>query len=458
MEKYDVIIIGAGAAGSTAVELLNNAGLSVALVEKNALGGTCLNYGCDPTKTALRTAKIVHDAQNSGKYGLEIGDVGLNWWGLLDHIESVQNMMRGGTEEEARAQMRERGIDLIIGEGRFVSEHEVAVNGRILQADQIIIATGTRAFVPNIEGLQHTGFVTNKTIFQMPLQPQSLAVVGGGPIGVEFAQMFNRFGTKVRLIEASSHILPKDDEALASELESILIHEGIDVLTHASVTAARPADGGKQLTISYESGYQEEITVGEILVAVGRQAVFDTLDLNAAGVEAGDGRIEVNDALQTNVSHIWAPGDVSAVYQFTHVASRQGEHVAHNIINGEAKPFEKSPIPWVTYSDPELAHVGKTAVQLEAENIPFKTISSSFENNARAMTMGKTNGRIKLLVGEDDRILGGHVLATNGGELLGPIILAMKENIPATALAKTVWPYPTMSESLGKAAQELIRA
>lgn len=455
MQQFDVIVIGAGAAGSMCVEKVNEAGLSVALIERDALGGTCLNYGCDPTKTALRTAKISHDARNSQKRGIHISEVSVNWWGIIEHIHSVQDTMLGGSEAEAREQMRERGINLIMGEASFVSPHEVKVNGRTHRADHIVLATGTKALIPDISGLKEAGYVTNKTVFKMPLQPTSLAIIGGGPIGVEFAQLFARLGTKVHLIEAEAQILPKDDPELASELEAVLLAEGVDVMTQAEVTAVSATSAGKVVTIAYESGYQEEVVVGEILVAVGRKAVFSSLNLEVADVEVQDGQIKTNDALQTSVPHIWSAGDVTSPYQFTHVANKQGTHVAQNIINGSTEPFDAGPVPWVTYTDPELAHVGKTAVQLDEEGIAYRMVNFNFDKIARAITIGQTEGRIKLFVDEEDQILGGHVLAAHGGELLGPIILAMKQGISATALAEAIWPYPTMSEAIGRVAQEV---
>ncbi len=454
MSDFNLIVIGGGSAGSSCAEKCNKAGLKVALIERDGLGGTCLNYGCDPTKAALHAAKILHVAQQSDQYGLTIPEADLEWWSLQAYVRDIQEKVRGATKNEARRQMRERGIELLIGEASFVSPHEVKVNGRVLTADHILIATGTEAAVPPVLGLAQTSYVTNKTIFDMPTRPASLAIIGGGPIGVEFAQLFARLGTQVYVYEADSQILPKDDPELAAELSRILQSEGIEIQTQAELTAVIATPKGQQLTIRYESGYEDKLEVSELLIAFGRKTAVSALNLDVAGVKMQDGRIQTDETLATSIGHIWAAGDVTANHPFTHVAWRQGVHVAKNIINGQSQPFSLGPIPWVTYTDPELAHVGQTTIELENAGIPFRELALPMEDVTRATLTGQTDGRIKLLVGEGDLILGGHILAANGGELLGPIILAMQANVPLTALADTVWPYPTLSAGLGKAAAQ----
>lgn len=454
METFDIVIIGAGAAGSTCVEKVSDAGKRVALIEREALGGTCLNYGCDPSKTALHTAKILRQAQHGDAYGLNIPQATVSWPALQQYIQETLREMRGGSRAESRQRMKDKGVELIMGDAQFVSAQEVTVNGRSLHADQILIATGMKAMVPNIEGLAEYGFITSKQVFDLPQLPRRLGIVGAGPIGVEFAQLFARLGSQVTLLEAESHILPQDDRELADELADILAAEGVTICMGAEVTAVSLTDGGKQLTFSRAAGEEETAVVDELLMAVGRQAAVDGLSLEAAGVEMADGKIKTDDRLRTTVPHIWAAGDVADSYPFTHMATRQGEYVAEALISKkDVRPFAPGPVPWVTFTDPELAHVGQTETQLQEQNIPYTTFAQPIKNVARAITMGVENGRIKLLAAEDGQILGGHILAPNGGELIAPILLAMQANVPIKKLATTIWPYPTLSEALGKAAQ-----
>jgi pyruvate/2-oxoglutarate dehydrogenase complex dihydrolipoamide dehydrogenase (E3) component len=452
VEKYDLIVIGAGSTGSSCAEKANKSGLRVALIEKDVLGGTCLNYGCDPTKAALHSAKVLFQAKHSNRYGLAIEQPGFHWPDLQAHIWSIVDQIRGGPKPEAREQMRQRGIDLFMGTAVFVSATEIEVDGRVLTADNIVIATGAKPNIPPVPGLDKSGYLTNMNVFDVPFLPESLAIMGGGPIGVEFAQFFARLGTKVLLFEPLPQILPKDDPDLAAELAGILEQEGVEIHTGAEVSAVSLVEDGKQLTIAYESGYEEKLVVEALLVAAGRQLDIDELDIDQAGVKLKDGRIQTDAALRTNVPNIWAAGDVTAAFPFTHIAWRQGLHVAKNIIQGEDKPFADVPVPWVTYTDPELAHIGQTEGELQAAGVAYRVLEQPLEKIVRAIVTVETHGRIKLFVGDDDQILGGHILAANAGELIGPILLAKTAGLPVTSLGDTFWPYPTLSVVLGKAA------
>ncbi len=357
--------------------------------------------------------------------------------------------MRGGSQEESRQGTRERGIDLIDGMAQFVSAEIVRADEREFTADHILIATGTEPAVPEIPGLQQLGYQTNRTIFEMPFVPERLAILGGGPVGVEFAQLFRRLGAQVTLIEMTPHILPKDDAELAAELQKVLETEGIEIKTQAKVSAVGPDPNGKRLTIQYENAYEETLLVDDILLAAGRKPVIEPLNLDQAAIDTEDGQIKVDDHLRTNVNHIWAAGDVANDFPFTHTAWRQGAYIAQQILCETDAPLDLGPVPWVTYTDPELANVGKTESE---EGIEYRVASYKVGDVARAVITGDTEGRVKLLIGNDDRILGGHILATNAGDLIGSVITAMHGNLPASILAEAVWPYPTFSEAVGNAA------
>jgi pyruvate/2-oxoglutarate dehydrogenase complex dihydrolipoamide dehydrogenase (E3) component len=421
----------------------------VALVEKNALGGTCLNFGCDPTKAALYQAKAYFLARRLIPDGDGLPDSLEIWRQIINDIHQMQERMRGGTRDEARQKMRERGINLFFGEATFVSPHEIQVDGEVLKAKQFLIATGAIPIIPDIPGLQAADFLTYQTVFDLEWPPEALTIVGAGPVGVEFAQFFTRIGTRVTLIEATSQILPQDDPELAAELEAILSDEGVDIKKLAEVTKITGSGSNLALELSYENGYQEKFKAERLMIATGRKPAIDMLGLDRIGLKTKDGFIETDDALQTNIAHIWAAGDVTSRYAFTHVATHHSAHVARNILKGRKKAFASRPIPWITYTDPELAHVGQSEAQLKEADISYRVITQSLENIARAVITGETHGMAKLFIDNDDLILGGQILAPNGGELINYLTLAMQLNLPATELANIIWPYPTMGSILG---------
>jgi pyruvate/2-oxoglutarate dehydrogenase complex dihydrolipoamide dehydrogenase (E3) component len=283
-----------------------------------------------------------------------------------------------------------------------------------------------------------------------------MAIIGGGAIGVEFAQMFSRFGVEVTVIERSPQLLDKEDREVAGHLCELLSKEGIRMQTGAELRRVeKDAQGGKRLTVRYDAGSEEQLVVDELLLALGRHPELQSLHLEAAGVKSGKKGVEVDATLRTNVPHIWAAGDVTGGYQFTHVAAEQGKLAARNAFAREARPFDEHAIPWATFTDPALAHVGKTEEQLREEGVAYRVGRAQFSKNERATIEGETAGLVKLLADEQDNILGGHVLAAHGDELLAPIVMAMRANIPVSKLAETVLPYPTMSEAVRVAAEAM---
>lgn len=458
-DHYDAIIIGAGAAGSSAVQVLNGAGKRVALIERDDLGGTCLNFGCDPTKTMLHAAKLLWDARyHAPDYGVHVDNITLDWQRLQARIAEVQNQMRGGTREEARQNMRKQGIDLVIGEASFVDPHTVEVcrNGATqrISADQFLLATGVRTECPPIEGLAEAGFITNREAIQLDAPPKRLGILGCGPLGAEFAQMFNRFGTQVTAFERSDTILSKDDIELSNALQALLEAEGIVFHTGGTVQRIEQIDGGKRFVYEGDDGSEYHVDVDEILLSAGRTPNIESLNLRAVGVDFEEGKsISVDENLRTNVSHIWAAGDVTTPYKFTHIAENHGERAAHNML-GDVQPFDFTAIVWATYTSPELAHVGQTKQQLDDEGVEYSELSHAFSSLPRAVAEGKTDGQIKMLVGNDGSILGAHALGYNAGELLAPVVVAMRAGLPAPQLGRLIFPYPTLSEAVAMVAQK----
>jgi dihydrolipoamide dehydrogenase len=454
-EEYDLLVIGAGAAGSSAVTAVAKKDKRVALVERNLLGGTCLNYGCDPTKTLLHSADLLYQAQHANRYGLRIPNAAYEWKDLQEKVQQVIKHLRGGTLEEAQANLERQGIEFLHGEATFVSPYEVLIEGQSFFAKQIIIATGCETVVPPIKGLKDTGFITNVQAVALPALPHRMAIIGGGSIGIEFAQMFNRFGVGVSVLEHGPTILDKEDREIAWHLSKLLTGEGIRLETHTEIKQVQLDGASKKLTLRGGERAEEELIVDEILLAVGRRPFLESLHLEAAGVQANEKGVIVDDMLRTTVPHIWAAGDVASKYQFTHVASKQGELAARNAFAHEPQSFDDHVIPWVTFTSPALAHVGKTEEQLQEETVEYRVVRLSLRENERAIMMGETEGIVKLLVNAEDKIVGAHILASDGDNLLAPFVLAMQANIPISTIASTILPYPTLSEVVSQIANKL---
>ena len=455
-KQFDVAIIGGGPAGSTLASEMNQQGYSTCLIERHHLGGTCLNYGCDPTKTLLHTAEQYANLQQAAARGITLKEEAtLDWEQVQRHLQEVLTQFRGGSIEDSREFWREQGIELIIGEAKFLSPDVLEVDGEEITAKRFVIATGTAAAVPNIPGLQEAGYLTNKDIIYIDKLPERLAVIGAGPVGVEFSQMFQRFGVDVTLVESEATILHRDDRDLSQRLGELLIKERVDIRFKSELTIVKAVENGKQLTLEKENGEQIKLVVDEILIAVGRRSVLPDLNPSAAGLQTDEADwLIADDTLRTHQPHIWGIGDVLGKAKFTGVAESHAKHLAKNLFADNPKPLPERPISWVTFTSPALAHIGQTERQLKEAGTPYECITFDVADTARAITKGYTNGIVKLLIGNDDRVLGGHILAHNAGDLLGPIVVMMNSDLPVSALEDAIFPYPTMVEAVGYALEE----
>ncbi len=461
--QYDVLVLGAGAAGSTAAISLAEQGMSVALIERDEIGGTCLNYGCDPTKTLLFIADLLYRTQHAARYGLHIPTVSTHWEEVQAYVQHIIYDMRGGTTDEACAKLKKKGVEVFRGEARFISQHEVVVteeaqsgnNEQTISAKHIIIATGDETVIPPIDGLQQAGFITNVEAVALPTLPRRLAILGGGAIGIEFAQMFHRFGVDVTVLEQSSTLLSKEDREVAHTLVTLLHAEGIRTETGIELVSVRHADDGKHVTFRTSQKVEEELVVDELLIAIGRKPAIEMLDLKAAGVETTKKGISVDATLRTNVPYIWAAGDVTGGYQFTHVATEHGKLIAQNLRAEHPQPLGERVVPWVTYTNPPLAHVGKTEEELREAGVEYKVGRMQFKEVERAIAQDETEGLVKILVDAQGKILGGHILGSRADDLLAPLVVAMQAGLSVHALASTILPYPTLSESVRRAAENV---
>lgn len=452
---YDLIVIGGGASGSNVAMAAADHGLSVALVEEWKLGGTCLNAGCDPTKTMIRSAQVLHQAQTAGRFGLEVDGAAVDWPALRKRVDGVIDEIRGGDGE---ANLRRHGIDLYTTHGRFISANEIIAGEAVLSADRFVIATGQTSAVPPIDGIEDVDYLTNVEAVALDELPASLAIVGGGVVAVEFAQMFARFGVDVTLIGTQEYVLPKEDDDLRREVTRILGESGVALEMNARVTAAkRDGDGRLRLTCERTSSDVVAVVADEVLLATGRKPNIEGLGLEAAGVEYGERGIRVDSWLATTLPHILAVGDVTGIYPFTHVADYQARIAVHNLLNEDSpQKADYRVVPWAVYTDPELARVGLTEAEARAGGYSVATSTMSFRDLPRAMAMDAREGLVKLVVDRaTHEILGGHILAANAGELIGEIAIVMQARLPVSAIANTIHPYPTMSEAVFWAAHDL---
>ena len=451
---YDLIVIGAGGAGSTAATTAARMGKRVALIERDQLGGTCLNYGCDPTKTLLHTAHMLYQARHAAALGLRIPHADADWALVQARVRQVQERIRGGTPDQARAAIAAQGIDLFMGEAVFQSPQTIRVNGATLRGARFVIATGTVPFIPDIEGLSTAGYITNVEAVAWPELPKRLVVIGAGPIGLEFAQLFSRFGVQVVVLERGTQPLPREDPELAQALCAQLTAEGIRLAFGAEMRCGDSTVRGKHIHVHGAAGKDEDLVVDQLLVAVGRRPALGALNLAAAGVHATDAGIPTDATLRTNVPHIWAAGDITSPYQFTHVASDHGALVAHNVFAHAPHAFDDRVIPWVTFTDPELARVGMSEADAQAAQIAYRVGRAQFNTLDRAIATNQTVGSVKLLADADGKLLGGHILGANAGELIAPIVYAMRFGLTVKMLGEALLPYPTMAEAVRWAAAQ----
>ncbi|HET8845296.1 MAG TPA: FAD-dependent oxidoreductase [Ktedonobacteraceae bacterium] len=445
---YDLLVIGAGAAGGSAAHTAASMGARVVQIERDKIGGTCLNYGCDPTKTLLHIAQELYRTRHSTQLGLSFSSFSVEWPRVLAYVQEVITDMRGGNMQQASEQLHREGIEFIAGDARLLSPHEVEVNGRHITTERVILAVGCQPEVPAIEGLHEAGFITNIQAVSLSTLPRRLAIIGGGAIGIEFAQMFQRFGVQVTVLEKHPQILATEDQELADLLRTLLTHEGIELISDAELQRVEKTSEGKQLTYRSAQGPEQKVVVDEILLALGRRPALEKLGLETIGVKTTQKGIEVDPALRTSVPHIWAAGDIVTKFQFTHVANEQGALAARNAFATHPTPFDRRAIPWVTFTDPPLAHVGQTEEELREQQKTYTVRRLEFKEIERALTMGQTEGKMKFLVDEKGLLLGAHILGPRADELLTPLILTIQNELPVARLAATLLPYPTLSEGL----------
>jgi pyruvate/2-oxoglutarate dehydrogenase complex dihydrolipoamide dehydrogenase (E3) component len=443
--EYDAIVIGSGQGGNPLAHKLADKGWRVALIERDHLGGSCINYGCTPTKTMVASARIAHYARRAPDFGIETGQVQVNLAAVVARKNRIVRQWRQGQEGHIA---KRPSLDLYRGEGRFTAAHSVEVNGISLTAGHIFINTGLRPRIPAIAGLSDVDYLTNRNIMDLTEIPEHLVVLGGNYIGLEFGQMFRRFGSRVSIIEMNNQITPREDEDVAQTLQDALESEGIRFYLASEARRVEPTAGGVELAIARGDGSSETLTGSHLLLATGRIPNTEKLDLAAAGIETdARGFIRVNERLETSVKGVWAIGDVKGGPAFTHISYDDHLIVYDNLVNGGARSTDGRLVPYALFTDPELGRVGLTEKEARAAGYKLKVGSVPLAHVARAIERSETAGLMKVVINaEDDRLLGAAILGSEGGELVQTLMVLMMADAPWTLLAKAVYIHPTLTE------------
>lgn len=456
-ELYDLVVLGAGTAGLVSAAGAAGLGARVALVERNLMGGDCLNVGCVPSKGVIRAARAWREAQSvAERFGGPKMDGGASFADAMERMRRIRaDISRHDSVDRFHHDV---GSDVFLGQARFVAADAVEVAGQTLKFKRAVVATGARAAAPPIEGLEDAGHLTNETIFNLTELPERLAVIGAGPIGCEMAQSFARFGSRVTLLDMASHVLVREDGDAACVVQDALVRDGVHLEVDASIQRVSTRDGARVIHFERD-GESHEAVADEILVAVGRKPNLEGLDLEAAGVKYGKQGVEVDEYLQTSNSRVYAAGDIALKYQFTHIADAAARIVIQNALFsiaglGRAK-WTDLVVPWCTYTSPEIAHVGMYEKDAEEKGLEVDTVTVQLDGVDRALLDGETQGfaRIHLKKGTDE-ILGATIVAAHAGDMISEMTLAITQGIGLEKIAGVIHPYPTQAEVLKKAADQ----
>ena len=454
---YDLLIIGAGPAGLAAARDAAAAGKRVALIEAHHIGGNCLHEGCIPSKTILRSAQLIADMHKAQNVGVDTPvEVNVDFAAVMERMRRVRDRI---LRVDSAARLRAEGIDLHVGRARFVSADAVDVDGTGLRFRRALIATGSRPVMPDIEGLATVGFLTNESVFELTRLPPSLLVIGGGPLGCELAQAFARFGSRTLICHGEPLFLPKEERDAAQMVSHALARDGVEIHLNCTIVAVRLEDGRKHVTMVID-GNESTTVVDEILTGIGRRPAVQGLDLEKAGV-AYDTKtgIRVDDFLRTSNPRIFAAGDVCLEHAYTNTAEASAHIVVRNALFRGRQRLSALTVPWCTYTDPQVAHVGLYVRQARAQDIPVKTYTVPMHDVVRAITDGQEEGFVKIHVREGtDRILGATIVSSCAGEMINNISLAMVAGLGLRRLARVIHAYPTQGEAVRQAAQACVQS
>ncbi len=456
-ERYDLVVIGAGtaglvvAAGAAGLGL----GLKVALIEKHLMGGDCLNVGCVPSKCMICSSRVIAGIRDGDRFGVKVnGEISVDFAAVMARMRQIR---AGISPNDSAHRMQKLGVDVFLGQGHFCDRTTIQVNDAILKFKKAVIATGARASQPAIPGLAEAGFLTHETVFNLTDRPQRLAVIGGGPIGCELAQTFQRLGSEVVLFHKNGHLLDREDSDAADIIQQVFIQEGVQLQLNSQLERVEKTESGKVLHFT-QNGQPARITVDEILISAGRSPNVEGLNLEQVGVNYDPQKgVVVNDYLQTTNPTIYAAGDICMDWKFTHAADAAARIVIKNTLfapfgMGRSK-LSDLVMPWSTYTSPEIAHVGLYEPEAIAKGLEVEVIHIPFDTVDRAIVEGETNGFVKIVHKRgSDEIVGATIVAPHAGDLISEITLAIVAKIGLSKLSTVIHPYPTQAEAIKKAA------
>ena len=441
---FDIGILGGGAAGLTVAAGAAQLGARTLIIEKEKeLGGDCLHFGCIPSKTLIRTANVRHMMKSAGRFGLPDVEIPPVDFGAVR--ERLQSVISAIQKHDSAERFCKLGARVEFGYAFFKDEHAVLLNGKTYSAKNWVIATGSSPSVPPIAGLDETPFLTNREIFSLDSLPESMIIIGGGSIGIEMAQAFARLGTSVFVVQRGGQILSREDADIARDIAAMLTREGVVFHLNSSIVRAKNLGHAREIVI--KKGEETiSLTAKIVLVATGRQANLTGLGLEGIGVQFDRRGLKLDKRLRTNHAHIYGAGDVTGEYQFTHAAGYEGGIVLNNAIFHIPRRTDYTFFPWCTYTDPELAAIGMNEKAALNAGIEYKVYTEEFGENDRSLAEGERRGKIKMLLGAKENLLGIQILGPHAGELIAEWVAVMNAGMRLSSLASSVHPYPTLAE------------
>jgi pyruvate/2-oxoglutarate dehydrogenase complex dihydrolipoamide dehydrogenase (E3) component len=448
-EEYDIVILGSGAAGKLISWTLGKKGMKIAVIERKYIGGSCPNIACLPSKNIIHSAKVASFFQRSEEFGISKD----NWKIDMAAVRERKRKMVADLVAVHLEQYDQSGVDLIMGEGRFIGPKRIEVttaNGsiRILQGKRVVINTGTHATIGTTPGLQQANPLTHIEALELGEIPDHLVILGGGFIGIEFAQAMRRFGSRITLIERNSHLIHREDDDVSQALHTLFKEEGIDIITSAQVTGVEGISG-KSVKISYQQeGSEKAIEGSHLMIAAGRTPNTDNIDLHLAGVElTTHGYIKVNDRLETTAADVWAAGECAGSPHFTHIAENDFHVIVENILGGNRVTTGRQ-VPFCMFTDPEFARVGLSEKEAKEQGIIYRLAKIPFGAILRARTLSETQGFLKALIDTNDRIIGFAAFGVEAGEIMAIVQVAMVAGLPYTLLRDMIFTHPTIAEGV----------
>lgn len=447
-ERYNLVVIGGGTAGLVTAVGAAGLGAKVALIERHLMGGDCLNVGCVPSKALIRASRAVAQVRGAGAYGIRVDGVSVDFPSVMERLRRVRAEI---STNDSAARYTKLGVDVFVGQGRFMGSDSVEVGGKILRFSKAVIATGARAVALPIPGLKEAGALTNETVFSLTELPKRLLVIGAGPIGVEMAQAFARFGSQVTLFEAMHGILTREDQDAAEIVRKSLDRDKVDFLCCVDIEQVERSGAVSTVRFKSKHGPSGTKEFDAILVGVGRAPNIEGLDLDKVGVAYDKFGVKVDDHLRTANPRIYAAGDICLAPKFTHTADFSARIVIQNALFMGRKRFSALTIPWCTYTDPEIAHVGLYEKEALAKGLKVRTFVQKLDEVDRAILDGESEGFVKIMVEDGtDKILGATIVASHAGDMISEISVAMNNGVGLAGIGATIHPYPTQAEAVRK--------